>query len=118
MLKLNRAGFEIVPDRLISPEDQIPRFTAPPPSDRRRAVRTTALKEDGFEQVRDQFVPHVRNFLDCVKSRAVPASDLESSHRTAIPCHLANIAMKVGRVAALGRRQGRTSWAMPKPRRS
>jgi len=98
MLKLNRAGFEVVPDKQISPEDQIPRFTAPRPSSEGAALRTTALKEVGFEQVRDQFVPHVRNFLDCVKSRAVPASDLVSSHGTAIPCHLANLAMKVGRV--------------------
>jgi predicted dehydrogenase len=98
MLKINRAGFEIVPDKAISPEDQIPRFTATRPPTDDAALRTTALKEEGFEQVRDQFVPHVRNFLDCVKSRAVPASDLLSSHRTAIPCHLANISMKVGRV--------------------
>jgi hypothetical protein len=61
-------------------------------------LRTAPLKEEGFAQVRDQFVPHVRNFLDCVKSRARPASDLASGHETAIPCHLANIAMKVGRV--------------------
>ena len=47
--------------------------------------------------MRDQFVPHVRNFLDCVKSRATPASDLASSHRTSLPCHLANLSMKLGR---------------------
>jgi len=98
MLKLSRAGFEIVPDKLVSPEDQIPRFTFARPSPDDAPLRTPALKEEGFEQVRDQFVPHVRNFVDCVKSRAMPASDLLSSHRTAIPCHLANIAVKVGRV--------------------
>jgi predicted dehydrogenase len=98
MLKLNRAGFEVVPDRDLSPEDQIPRFTEPRPSTQGAALRTTAVKEDGFEQVRDQFVPHARNFLDCVKSRAAPASDLASGHATSIACHLANIAMKVGRV--------------------
>ncbi len=98
LLKLNRAGFEVVPDREIPPEDQIPRFTAPRPSTENTAWRTSALHEEGYEQVRDQFVPHVRNFVDCVKSRATPASDLASGHATAIPCHLANIAMKVGRV--------------------
>ena len=61
------------------------------------ALRTTPLKEDGYEQVRDQFVPHVRNFVDCVKSRATPVSDLASSHRSSVPCHLANISMKLGR---------------------
>jgi len=98
MLKLNRAGFEIVPDKLISPEDQIPRFTAPRPSSEQAPLRTTALKEEGFEQVRDQFVPHVRNFIECVRSRATPASDLTSGHTTSIACHLANVAMRVGRV--------------------
>jgi hypothetical protein len=42
-------------------------------------------------------VPHVRNFVDCVKSRATPVSDLASSHRSAVPCHLANLSMKLGR---------------------
>jgi hypothetical protein len=50
--------------------------------------------------VRDQFVPHVRDFIDCVKTRRPPASDLASAQRTATACHLANIAMRVGRVVA------------------
>ena len=60
-------------------------------------MRTTALKRDGFEQVKDQFRPHVRNFLECVKSRRQPISDLEGGHQTATSCHLANLAMKLGR---------------------
>ena len=98
MLKLDRAGFEVIPDRQVSPEDQIPRFSGPRPAVAENALRTTPMKEEGFEQVRDQFAPHVRNFVDCVRSRATPASDLASSHRTSISCHLANIAMKVGRM--------------------
>jgi hypothetical protein len=46
---------------------------------------------------RDQFKRHVRNFLDCVKSRHPPLSDLESSHRTATICHLANLSLRLGR---------------------
>jgi len=97
MLTLSRAGFEVVPERQRSPEDQIPRFTGPRPATGEPGLRTTPLKEEGFEQVRDQFVPHVRNFVDCVKSRATPVSDLASSHRSSVPCHLANISMKLGR---------------------
>jgi predicted dehydrogenase len=41
--------------------------------------------------------PHIRNFLDCVKSRAVPAADVEEGHRTATMCHLGNIATRLGR---------------------
>ena len=47
--------------------------------------------------MRDQFVPHVRNFLDCVKSRQTPISDLASSQRASVPCHLANLALRLGR---------------------
>ena len=40
---------------------------------------------------------HVRNFLDCVKSRQDPVEPVEAGHRTASLCHLGNIAMKLRR---------------------
>ena len=40
---------------------------------------------------------HIRNFLDCIKSRNKPNEDVEEGHLTAAMCHLGNIAMKVGR---------------------
>ncbi|MEN6405487.1 MAG: Gfo/Idh/MocA family oxidoreductase [Thermoguttaceae bacterium] len=40
---------------------------------------------------------HVRNFLDCVKSRKDPVEPVEAGHRTATFCHLGNIAMKLRR---------------------
>lgn len=40
---------------------------------------------------------HVRNFLDCVKSRARPLAPVEVGHHTAAICHLNNIAMLTGR---------------------
>ena len=36
-------------------------------------------------------------FLDCIKSKKQPIADLESSHKVAIACHLANISLKTGR---------------------
>ena len=96
-LKLSRAGFEIVPELEVSPEEQIPRFSGPRTAPATPAPRTTPLQESGYEQVRDQFVPHVRNFIDCVKSRKAPISDLASSHRSSVPCHLANLALRLGR---------------------
>jgi predicted dehydrogenase len=99
MLAINRRGFEITPDPAISPDLQIPRFTAPPPADSGPPTfRCEAVKDTGYEQVRDQFQPHVRNFLDCVKSRQAPLADLASAHQTSIACHLANLAMRTGRV--------------------
>ena len=40
---------------------------------------------------------HSRNFLDCVKSRQKPRSDLESMHYTTTMCHLANLAYLHGK---------------------
>jgi predicted dehydrogenase len=37
---------------------------------------------------------HVRNFLDCVKSRQRPVSDIEIGHRSTSTCHLGNIAYR------------------------
>ena len=98
-LLINRSGLEVFPDREISPEEQIPQFTnsRAPRNISARRYRTTALKRAGYQEVKDQFHPHVRNFLDCVKSRHQPVSDLESAHKTVTSCHLANISMKVGR---------------------
>jgi hypothetical protein len=44
-----------------------------------------------------QFVEHARNFLDCIRSREQPVSDLESAHRVSSLCHLANLSLRLGR---------------------
>ena len=43
-----------------------------------------------------QHMPHVGNFLDCMKSRQLPIGDIEIGHRSTIPCHLGNIAYLTG----------------------
>ena len=40
---------------------------------------------------------HMRNFLDCVKSRERPNADVEIGHHTAVFCHLGNISTRLGR---------------------
>ena len=97
MLRIERTGMEVIPDRLISADDQIPRFTTTRPVIQDPPLRTTAIKREGFEQVRDQFVPHVRNFLDSIKSRQQTISNLQVSQQTNITTHLVNIAMKLKR---------------------
>lgn len=37
---------------------------------------------------------HWANFLDCVKTRKRPVSDVETCHRSSTTCHLANIALR------------------------
>jgi len=98
-LTINRAGLEVVPDADVPADAQIPQFADAPRSsgERPAGLRTQAITDSGYEQVRDQFKPHVRNFLDCVKSRQLPAADVEGGHRSVTSCHLANIALKLKR---------------------
>ena len=40
---------------------------------------------------------HMRNFIECVKDRGEPISDVFSHHRALTTCHLANIAIRLDR---------------------
>jgi predicted dehydrogenase len=40
---------------------------------------------------------HMANFFACVKDRGEPVSDVASHHRSITTCHLANIALRLGR---------------------
>jgi hypothetical protein len=39
-------------------------------------------------------VPHWQNFMDCIKSRQRPISDIETCVRSTTPCLLANLSMR------------------------
>lgn len=45
----------------------------------------------------DSIINHMGNFFDCVQSRRTPISDIVSQHRSISTCHLANIAIRLGR---------------------
>lgn len=55
--------------------------------------RSDALVSDGSELQ----TSHVRNFVDCVKSRQTPNAPLSVGHVSAGLCHLGNIAYRLGR---------------------
>jgi predicted dehydrogenase len=40
---------------------------------------------------------HMGNFMECVRDRSMPVSDVYSHHRNLTTCHLANIAIRLGR---------------------
>lgn len=42
-------------------------------------------------------VSHMHNFFDCMKSRHRPVAAIASHHRTISTCHLANLAIRLGR---------------------
>jgi len=100
---LGRDGYEILPNKKENPTNIVARIMGghpvggPQPVPVAREEYWTEPAKDTSGDTKDQCVRHVRNFLDCVKSRKEPNSDLESSHRVSTVCHLANISMKVGR---------------------
>jgi len=79
-LALSRRGFKITPEVWKGdPQNETPAMEP--------------MEEPGSEM--DS--AHIRNFLDCVKSRKAPVADVEEGHRTATMCHLGNTAMRLGR---------------------
>jgi predicted dehydrogenase len=100
---LNRAGFEIVPDKKENPVNSVAKIMGghpvggPQPVPEPEGQLWTEAMKDTSGDSKGQFVEHAQNFLDCVKSRKEPNSDLESSHRVTSVCHLTNISMKLGR---------------------
>jgi predicted dehydrogenase len=103
-LAISRKGFTLTADRRVPPENTVPQFTGAHPVGGPVGVKDegppqfwTTPVTDRSGDVREQFRMHVRNFLDCVKSRKEPVSDLESGHRVATACHLANLSLRLGR---------------------
>jgi predicted dehydrogenase len=74
-------------------------------------------------------IPHLDNFLDCIKSGRRPNCDIEEGHHSTLLAHLGNISYRVERplrfdsdrqtiikddeAAALLRRKGRSSFVIP-----
>ena len=77
-LFVDRSGYEFTPEL-----QRVGDESAPPAE--------KAFKGEGSPQ----HFPHVRNFLDCVKSRQAPASEIEIGHRSTTAALLGNIALKV-----------------------
>jgi predicted dehydrogenase len=42
---------------------------------------------------------HIENFLQCVRSRALPAADVEQGHQSVLLCHLPNIAWRANKAS-------------------
>jgi predicted dehydrogenase len=95
-LFVDRSGFRIIPQPIRHEEPN-----QPPP------YPTTDSRQTGFyytteilPEVSDSsqaHEPHVRNFVDCVKSRKRSNADVELAHATNTTCRLGNIAYRVGR---------------------
>lgn len=104
-MAMSRAGFEVFADPKVSPNNTVAKVLPgghpvggpqPEPEPAEKQFWTENAKDDTGDASLD-YVRHAQNFLDCIRSRQTPASDLESGHQIATTCHLANISMKVGR---------------------
>ncbi|MFO1501854.1 MAG: Gfo/Idh/MocA family oxidoreductase [Verrucomicrobiota bacterium] len=102
-MTLGRDGFEVFADKKEDPTNIVARIIGghpvggPQPIPEPADQRWTDPAKDASGDWKDQYVRHTRNFLDCIKSRQTPNSDLESAHRVATVCHLANISLQTGR---------------------
>ena len=65
----------------------------------RGKVKTNPVEigEEITAQAKGKDQNHVQNWIDCIKSRAKPIADVEIGHRSAVICHLCNIARWLGR---------------------
>jgi predicted dehydrogenase len=88
-LILDRSGFEVIPDTVVTPYGL--KLALGP-----RPLRKIGLKPGKEKGVEGQDA-HIRNFLDCLKSRSLPTCDIEIAHRSTNTCHLGNIAYRLGR---------------------
>ena len=103
-LTISRKGFIVTPDPEILAGAAVRRFGGAHPvggpdgtGDRGSSRKRTEAIEDQSGDEYDQFRRHAGNFLDAVRSRRDPISDLESGHRVATACHLANLSLRLGR---------------------
>jgi predicted dehydrogenase len=79
---LDRDGFEVIPE------------TRPGGRNGSRSVdRAPSMK---MPSINNSHFDHIRNFLDCVKSRQKPISDIEIGHRSTSVCLLGNVALRSG----------------------
>lgn len=80
---VDRSGFEILPELAGKKRDDL--FTSRVP-----------VARMGLPRIDTSHFDHVRNFVDCMKSRALPISDVEIGHRSTSAPLLANVALHCG----------------------
>lgn len=143
-LFIDRKGYQVIPSKFSaivrSDVDQIQEMLAsrqrdvagekkPPSPATPHPALCEPIEVTGISLDPEIQIAHVRNFLDCVKSRQRPCADVEIGHSSIVPCHLGNIAYRTGRTlhwnaeseeitgdreaARLLTKQYRAPWALP-----
>ena len=102
-LFVDRAGYELIPETGGQDTEPVPAYlnevkeSQKPvePWDRPRRMRpgrTQYARGEGS----DQNLSHTRNFLECIKTRKKPNSDVEIGHASTAAAHLGNVAYRAG----------------------
>ena len=76
-LFVDRSGFEVFPEMRRRGKEEV--------------ARTASMQ---MKSVNNSHSDHVRNFLDCMKTRKRPISDIEIGHRSTSACLLGNVAFR------------------------
>lgn len=101
-MTLGRDGFEVMPDKKVSPNNTFAKIIGghpvggPQPAPEPEGQFWTEKQSVSSPGYEPQYAQHAQNFLDCVRSRKTPNSDLASSHHVSTTCHLANISLRTG----------------------
>jgi predicted dehydrogenase len=88
-LLLDRAGYDIIPEKVIEPYGIKLVYGE-------RTPRTIDLKAEHVDGDDGQ-TPHIADFLECLRTRRRPIADIEVGHRSTNTSHLGNIAYRLGR---------------------
>jgi predicted dehydrogenase len=102
-MTVGRTGFEVFPDPKADPRNTVAAILGghpvggPQPVPEEKGQFWTGKVKDTSGDAPADYRRHARNFLDCVKSRRQPLTDIESGHRIATACHLANLSLRIGR---------------------
>ena len=61
-------------------------------------LKTNPLPDDAIKTLCKGKEPgnHMRNFVECIRDRSLPVSDVFTHHKAMTTCHLANIAIRLG----------------------
>jgi myo-inositol 2-dehydrogenase / D-chiro-inositol 1-dehydrogenase len=90
-LWVHRSGYQVKP----GPQRRFPGAPEPPPSIEARTVRFKESYEDDPDTI-----AHARNFLDCVRTRQRPVTDIAIGFNSTLPCLLGVLAIRQGRSLA------------------
>jgi hypothetical protein len=102
-MTLSRSGFEILPDKKVLPTNSFASIIGGHPVGGPQAIPEPKgqtwcdAQQDRSGNADQQYILHAQNFVDCIKSRKTPNSDLASSHWVSTTCHLANLSLRTGR---------------------